>query len=314
MTDFLKIYVEMQDMEFSVYLAAFMFGAIVLLGLVGKFIKAKPDPKPVVGPAPVESLNESSAPVASVGASPEVDGMMMWEGDDGKKKKSKPTPVAKPPKKVVEKPAPLPPAEPVPPVPAEDKTVVLPPKEIKEGEGASPPSPSDPVPVSPSAETATVPASLPPSAVTDSPVPETPPVPVAPLSTDSPVPPAAETFTGAEPRPPQRVPSVGSPVTEDKSVVDFQMYETLLRRIAGLEADLKREPLFLDPLMKRVGNSEKKLDELAKGTAGASKPIAGAVENGARGSALEAEVKELREKVGKLQKILETLSEGPTVP
>jgi hypothetical protein len=306
MMDFLKIYIEMQDMEFSVYVAAFMFGAIVLLGLVGKFIKAKPDPKPVVGPAPVEPLKESSVPVSSVAAPPAVDGVMMWEGDDGKKKKSKPAPVAKPPKtpeKVLEKPAPLPPVEPDPPVPVEDKTVVLPPKEIKEGEAVSPPSPPDPMPVSPSAEVPASPAPPPPPATSDSPVPETPAVP-------SP----AETFTVAEPPPPQTVPSVVSPAKEDKPVVDFQMYETLVRRIAGLEADLKREPLFLDPLMKRVGNSEKKLDELAKGTAGTSKPKAGPVENGAAGSALEAEVKELREKVGKLQKILETLSEGPTVP
>lgn len=284
-------------MEFSVYVAAFMFGAILLLGLVGKFIKAKPDPKPVVGPAPVEPLQkELSDSAAPVGTPPEVDGVMMWEGDDGKKKKSKPAPVAKPSKsqeKVLEKPASLPLSEPAP-VPVEDKTVVLPPKEIKEPEGASPPSPPDSVPVSPAAEAS--------------------PVPVDPLSTKVPVPATAGTFSVAEPPPPKTVASVVSPASEDKPVVDFQMYETLVRRIAGLEADLKREPLFLDPLMKRVGNSEKKLDELEKGTPGASKPIAGSDENGAEGSALAVEVKELREKVGKLQKILETLSEGPTVP
>ncbi|MBL8023250.1 MAG: hypothetical protein JNK54_03060 [Elusimicrobia bacterium] len=284
MRDFFRTYIEMQDMEFTVYVAAFMFGFILLIGLVGKLIKTKPDSVSTAKKAekkdpivPSVSIVEPSVQGPIDVSVPEVDGMMMWEGDDGKKKKKpKRIPVvqASPSsEKVMKKPVPVLPQEPITPIPPEEKTVVIPPQE---GKGPDP-------------------VVLPVSAV-PSPGPNSEEV--------SPLPP-----------PPGPVPVASPPPVEEKSVVDFHMYETLVRRIAGLEAEVKREPLYLDPLLKRVGNSEKRLDELVTGGAPGAKagPAVPAIED-EKGNTLETEVKELREKVGKLQKLLETLSEGPTAP
>ncbi len=179
----------------------------------------------------------------------------MWEGDDGKKKKSK-SPPPPPPKSVA---VPAPPAvvkktEPVAPAPlsaatpAEDKTVILPPKP---------------------AESLVKPAVIEPAAL--------PPKAVSPA-------PAAEAAPSAE-----------------KSFIDLQMYELLVRRISGIESDVKREPLFLDPLMKRIGQMEKRVEEALARPAG---------DGAGKSAAPDGDLGDLKAKVDRLQKMIEHLSEG----
>lgn len=292
--DLLNNYIEMMgDTEFAICVAAFVFGLILLIGLVAKLFEGRPGPvpaavrpaeptpmglKPIGEKVPEKAKEKISGPaLPSVPASPPaLEGVMMWEFDDGKKKKNKSLPPVKPA-------AAVPP--PPPPVGA-PSPASAPSAEIK-GPSPVPLGASSAAPTRPEDKTVI----LPPQATK-------PPAP-APL--------AAPTISvaAAPPAPPK---AEGVPEPES-SFVDFQMYETLVRRIAGLEADLKRDPLYLDPLMKRMGNTEKRLEELvSKGFAVAGAP---AVPNGSPGAASETEVKELKEKVEKLQKLLERLSEGP---
>lgn len=107
--------------------------------------------------------------------------------------------------------------------------------------------------------------------------------------------------------------------------VDVGMYELLVRRVSALEGEVKRDPLFLDPLMKRVSQVEKRseeiaalaarVDELAK-TLG-SLPAGGAPAAGApaaTGGISAEEFHAFKEKVYGLQKILEHLAENPLNP
>ncbi|MBK8576078.1 MAG: hypothetical protein IPN90_10555 [Elusimicrobia bacterium] len=272
--EYLSNYIEMMgDTEFAIYMASFVFGLIVLIGLIAKMFEGKVSsakvPLPPTEPKKKEKPKEKETPPVSPSAPAVPEGMMMWEGDTGKKKKPVPTaPPPPPPKKEEkkEKPASLkapvpPPSGPVAallalspaPLPSdqtrpEDKTVVLPPKSA-------------------------------------GPVPKVEPVVL---------PPAAPTPTGSN--------GAGNAApSEEKMAVDLSMYEMLVRRISGVEADVKREPLFLDPLMKRMGNIEKRLEGVSP--VGAS---------GTGGGGHEAEVKELKEKILKMQKYLELLSEGPS--
>ncbi len=45
--------------------------------------------------------------------------------------------------------------------------------------------------------------------------------------------------------------------------MDIGMYEVLVRRIASIESEVKKDPLFLDPIMKRIGQLERKIDDLS---------------------------------------------------
>lgn len=299
--DLLNNYIEMMgDMEFALYVASFVFGLIFLIGLIGKLAerkvtpgpiaepKVEPKPKeekqkeektkvkatesgPVSAPAPVLARpSPAVAPVPSSATPPLLEGVMTWEFDDGKKKKKKMPP-----------PTPLKSAGTVPPpAPVATAAVPAPPVEIKETDKTSV-SPAVPPVQDTRLEDKTM--ILPPKEAKGT-------VPT-PSGTPSPA---------VSPAKPEDVPAL------EKSFVDFQMYETLIRRIAGLEADLKRDPLYLDPLMKRMGNTEKRLDELA--TKGPTVSPAQAVPSDSAGG----EVKELKEKVEKLQKLLEQLSEGPS--
>ena len=273
--DILNTYLEMMgDTEFAVYAAIFVFGLIVLIGLMGKLVQGNPaavtkpelkiEPKPKKDlPAPDTELKApEKAPPPIPAPPPTQEGVMMWEFDDGKNKKSKKAAV------VPEKPVAVVPSPQSPPL----LTAVPPAEAVKKKELAStpPPAPSNgseekTVILSPK-EAASVKAALPPAVLS----------------------PAA---------PPPKMEEVEAP---EKSFVDIQMYETLVRRIAGLEADLRREPLYLDPLMKRMGTAEKRLEDM--------KSPQGHAAGGA-----DPEVKELKEKVAKLQKVLEQLSEGPPV-
>jgi hypothetical protein len=287
----INTYIEMMgDMEFAIYVACFVFGLILLIGLIAKLIQGntivvhktedrrEPNAKKEEShqkesrdqekSSQKEKLLEQKETLAPPAPPAPLEGVMMWEFDDGKKKKGKkgPSPLVtsgvKGPAPASEAPAPSEKAIVLPPPPLvsatvpEDKTVILPPKEVAGAQSALPASPGP------------------------SPVAAPPVVPV-------------KKEEEAE--------------VSQKSYVDFQMYETLLRRIAGLEADLKREPLYLDPLMKRIGSAEKKLEEM-KSTP--EKKEGGAI---AASPSTSTEIKELTEKVLKLQKVLEQLSEGPSV-
>jgi len=109
--------------------------------------------------------------------------------------------------------------------------------------------------------------------------------------------------------------------------VDVAMYELLVRRVASLEGEVKKDPLFLDPLLKRlslmekrleeIGELSKKIDELAKTVAQAPAPAAPATgESGpaSAGGIDPAEFHAFKEKVYGLQKILEHLAESPGTP
>lgn len=299
--DFLNNYIEMMgDPEFAIYVASFVFGLIFLIGLIAKFVQGeagavktvdpKKDPKArEKSPMEVksktnetESVSASASPLVSApapaissapaaAAPPVLEGVMTWEFDDGKKKKNK-APPSPPPKPAVAVP---------PPAPVAAAAPSAPPAEIKVSDKKTDLPAAPPISETrPEDKTVILP---PKGTVTAAPV--APPPAVAPAKT--------EELSGPE-----------------KSFVDFQMYETLVRRIAGLEADLKRDPLYLDPLMKRMGNTEKRLEELA--TKGPAVPPAQTGTNATVGGPVSDEVKDLKEKVMKLQKILEQLSEGPS--
>lgn len=297
--DLLNNYIEMMgDPEFAIYVASFVFGLIFLIGLIGKLAERKAAPAltavpkgepkrkeetpkekervAVSAPAPVLASTPASAPApAPVSAAPPVlEGVMTWEFDDGKKKKNK-APPPPPPKPAVAVP---------PPAPVAAAAPSAPPAEIKVSDKKTdlPAAPS--ISETPPEDKTVI---LPPKESKGT-------APVAPATPSPAVAPAkAEDLSGPE-----------------KSFVDFQMYETLVRRIAGLEADLKRDPLYLDPLMKRMGNTEKRLEEIA--TKGPAVPPAQTGTNVPVGGPVSDEVKELKEKVMKLQKVLEQLSEGPS--
>jgi hypothetical protein len=115
----------------------------------------------------------------------------------------------------------------------------------------------------------------------------------------------------------------------EKPPVDLAMVETLVRRIAGAEEAVKKEPLFLDPMMKRLSQIEKRLEEMSEKINAAPPPPpplppapAAAPTSPAQDFALadtetgpfKEEFFALKEKVYGLQKILEHLAEGPTPP
>lgn len=301
--DFLNNYIEMMgDPEFAIYVASFVFGLIFLIGLIAKFVQGeagavktvdpKKDPKArekspmevksktnetesVSAPAspPVSAPAPAIASAPAAAATPVLEGVMTWEFDDGKKKKNK---------------APSPPAKPAvavpPPAPVAAAAPSAPPAEIKVSDKKTDLPAAPPISETPPEDKTVI---LPPKESKGT-------APVAPATPSPAVAPAkAEDLSGPE-----------------KSFVDFQMYETLVRRIAGLEADLKRDPLYLDPLMKRMGNTEKRLEEIA--TKGPAVPPAQTGTNVSVGGAVSDEVKELKEKVLKLEKLLEQLSEGPS--
>lgn len=277
--DILNNYIElMGDTEFAVYVASFVFGLILFVGLIGKLAEGKAKiPKPIepkAEPKKVEKPKEKEKSAVPPPAEPTAfDGVMMWEGDSGKTKKNT-----------------MPPSPPVKPV------VVLPPLAPKIAEKIEKDATvkADVSPVSAAEAPAPPLSSVPPSSPATRPEEKT--VIIPPKAGPSPI--AAETLSS-----PSEVPSVTSVDAPEgeKLLVDFSMYEMLVRRIAGLEADVKREPLYLDPLMKRLANAEKRLESVSSsGTSGAG------------GAGSDGEVKELKDKVLKIQKFLEQLSEGPS--
>lgn len=281
--DLINTYIEMMgDLQFALYVAGFVFGFVLLIGLIAKWLQGntlvvhktedrrepnanKKESHQKENHAEEKNSQEKKLETLEPPAPPApLEGVMMWEFDDGKKKKGKkpslpilkagagaPPPASEAPTSA-EKAIVLPPPPLVPASSPEDKTVILPLKEVAGVQSALPAYP--------------------------------PPPPVA-----SPPPPPAISPKQTE-----------NGEVSEKTYVDFQMYETLLRRIAGLEADLKREPLYLDPLMKRIGTAEKRLEEL------------NSIPGKAGGASAPADIKDLTEKVLKLQKVLEQLSEGPS--
>lgn len=276
----------------------------------------KADPVSLASPKPVEAdgkkengpisgktadglKKEAGAPAVATPAVNPLEGAMMWDGDSGKKKKGKnlPPPPAAPARV-------LPPGYVDPKASAtkekeSEKTVVLvvgkdAPVLAKAPDGKT--TPADEV-VSPTpASTVVAPARV--ETVT------APAEPVKPAVLASPK--SDNTLVAKAPR------ADGAGDEADaKPGVDFHMYETLVRRIAGLESEVKKDPLYLDPLMRRVGVSERKLEELAEkvkmsASIGAPSGSAAPVSAG-----LETEMKGLREKVDRLQKLLEQLAECP---
>ena len=125
--------------------------------------------------------------------------------------------------------------------------------------------------------------------------------------------------------PPAELPKPAAPPSPGSG--DVAMYELLVRRVASLEGEVKKDPLFLDPLLKRlsqmekrleeIGELSKKIDDLAKTVAQAPAPVPGASEPGAApagGGIDPAEFHAFKEKVYGLQKILEHLAESPGTP
>lgn len=102
--------------------------------------------------------------------------------------------------------------------------------------------------------------------------------------------------------------SAPPPAAHIAPAVDVHLHEALVRRIASLEADVKREPLYLDPIIKRLTALEKKAEELVQ-KAGEAGKAAGALPDG-----FSQEYQALKGKVVELQRMLEHLSEGPTPP
>ncbi|MBK8870422.1 MAG: hypothetical protein IPN19_05120 [Elusimicrobia bacterium] len=242
------------------------------------------------------------SPIAGTAAADRLEGAMMWDGDSGKKKKGKNPP-----------PPPAAPVRVLPPGYVDPKTSVAKEKESEKTVVLVPGS-TDSVAVKGQAE-------------------KSPPAADSALSTAAAVPPStgagpASAGTVSASAQPEKPPAATNLKTESTTVsktpvaegsgdgvdakpgVDFHMYETLVRRIAGLESELKKDPLYLDPLMRRVSVSERKLEELnEKLKAPAIKNVT--VEAAAVPAGVESEVKVLREKVDRLQKLLEQLAEGP---
>jgi hypothetical protein len=102
--------------------------------------------------------------------------------------------------------------------------------------------------------------------------------------------------------------TAASPAAHAAPAVDVHLHEALVRRISTIEADLKREPLYLDPIIKRLAALEKKAEELAQKAGEAGKAAGGVPEGFAQ------EYQALKGKVVELQRLLEHLSEGPTPP
>lgn len=276
----------------------------------------KADPVSLINPKPVESdgkkdgvsgptktaegiKKDAGAPTVAAPAVNPLEGAMMWDGDSGKKKKGKniPPPPAAPARV-------LPPGYVDPKASAtkekeSEKTVVLVAGKDTPGLAKAPDgktAPADGVVSPTTASTVVAPARVETATAPAEPV--KPAILASPKSDNTLVAKAA----GAE---------GASDEADAKPGVDFHMYETLVRRIAGLESEVKKDPLYLDPLMRRVGVSERKLEELAEkvktgGSIGSPTGPAAPVSAG-----LEAEVKVLREKVDRLQKLLEQLAEGP---
>lgn len=264
--DVLNNYIEMMgDMEFAISVATFVFGLILMIGLIAKLAqvkkadapaekpKGKPiEPAPAVKAPPQKEAAPAAAPPPAPAPVASLEGAMMWEGDDGKKKKSKSPPPPAPksavvPPAVVKKTEPAVPPPAAPAALAEDKTVILPPQ-----------------PAGALVKPAVIEPAAPPKAASPAPAEEAAP--------------AAE-----------------------KTFIDLQMYELLVRRISGIESDVKREPLFLDPLMKRIGQMEKRVEEAL------AKPAGGGA---AKSAAPDGDLGDLKAKVDRLQKMIEHLSEG----
>jgi hypothetical protein len=103
-------------------------------------------------------------------------------------------------------------------------------------------------------------------------------------------------------------PTSAPPPAHLAPAVDVHLHEALVRRIASLEADVKREPLYLDPIIKRLTALEKKAEEMLQKSADAGK-AGGTLPDG-----FSQEYQALKGKVVELQRMLEHLSEGPTPP
>ncbi len=102
-----------------------------------------------------------------------------------------------------------------------------------------------------------IPAMTPKPAVMENPIPQ----PIAP----KPAPDLVATTRMATPASLDKtmvLPSSELPSVKPQPPVDLGMYEALVRRIANAEGEIKKDPLYLDPLMKRVGGLEKKIEEL----------------------------------------------------
>lgn len=274
--DLINNYIEMMgDMEFAIYAATFVFCLIFLIGLVAKLFERTPASVPPV----VAKKPDSKAVEVKQETKPEIP----------VKVDKAPTPAPAPATVAAVPPAASPPTE----------GVMM--WEFDDGKKKK--SKKEP----PSTKTTAAPPS-PPAPVVAPPAPTVKEKEGAPGDQTRPedktviLPPKESKGTSPAPPPPSAPPVAAAPTaptdntSAEKSFVDFQMYETLVRRISGLEADLKRDPLYLDPLMKRIGNYEKRLEEL--------------VSKGADG--MDSELKDLKEKVTKLQKLLEQLSEGPS--
>jgi hypothetical protein len=279
--------------------------------------KSFPVPSPEPQTAGVDGKKESSSSPekaalnskkavevpAVAGAVNSLEGAMMWDGDSGKKKKGKiPPPPPAAPLRV------LPPGyvDPKAPVAKEkdsEKTVVLAPGSNDAALAKGPvetaaPAAGKGLPVSATfpLPMGTRPASA--GAVSASHEPEKPAVLANPKSDKTLVSKSSIVDESGE-------------KADEKPGVDFHMYETLVRRIAGLESEIKKDPLYLDPLMRRVSVSERKLDELAEKVKAPGVHRLSAEPTAVVPAGLESEVNVLREKVDRLQKLLEQLAEGP---
>ncbi|MBL0058062.1 MAG: hypothetical protein IPP35_02870 [Elusimicrobia bacterium] len=119
------------------------------------------------------------------------------------------------------------------------------------------------------------------------------------------------------------------PESGEKPPVDPAMQEALIRRIAGVEEAVQKEPLFLDPMIKRLSQIEKRIEEMTEKmnavpppppppspapSVEAPPPAQGFAMPDPEAGAFKEEFVALKEKVYGLQKILEHLAEGPTPP
>lgn len=148
---------------------------------------------------------------------------------------------------------------------------------------------------------------------------ETPPPAPAPAAKPaSPAPakptPAAPPPSATPPPPPSAAPSAKSPdlaktvvlpprETPPAPSVDMGMYEALVRRIATVESEVKKDPLFLDPLLKRVSQIEKREPAPAP-----------AADNGAMTEKINAVIAQLNalvQQVAALEQKMQTLASTP---
>lgn len=315
--EFVSEYIEMMgDMEFALYTGIFVFSVILFLGLLAKLIGTKGAATPVL-----KGKESKRGPGTSVESKTDVSPETFLASVE---KKNIPTAAQVSAQSVVQKAdtsAPTVPATaknpgPAPTVPVNSLEGAM----MWDGDSGKkkkgkilPLPPSAPARVLPPGyvDPKTPPAKEKESektVVLSAPAKENPAVAAPPDEIVAPV-------VSAKPEPPAVAPQPKPEPTADepdgKPAVDFHMYETLVRRIAGLETEIKKDPLYLDPLMRRVSLSEKKLEDLSEKVKTPIGTLAPA-QTGSVSAGLENEVKVLREKVDRLQKILEQLAEGPS--